>query len=173
MDHCTNAVQVTFEVRDGKLLLSNFTNQLTKPARQYLGEKDAVEPLEAGAGALNERFIVMPVWGKVLPGPQHHRPGSGSAAAQGAERRDDRLCRRPARRLCGDQIDWVTKVDYGDGDSYVSTQDPDVKQGPIWFYYVIVPGSGSMELIDSVEYAENVNRSSASRATRAVSVRPA
>jgi hypothetical protein len=64
----------------------------------------------------------------------------------------------PHGDYAGDQIDWVTKVDYGDGDSYVSTQDPDVKQGPIWFYYIIVPDTGSMELIDSVEYAQNVKQ---------------
>jgi hypothetical protein len=63
----TSAVQVIFEVRDGKLLLSNFTNKLTQPAREYLGEKDAFEPLDAGAGTLNERFVVKPVWEKFFP----------------------------------------------------------------------------------------------------------
>ncbi len=43
----TDAVQMIFEVRDGRFLLSNFTNKLAKPAREYLGEKDAMNPLGA------------------------------------------------------------------------------------------------------------------------------
>jgi hypothetical protein len=154
----TSAVQMTFEVRGGKLLLSNFTNKLTKPAREYISEKDALNPLGVGVSQLNERFVVETVWEKFFP--------AGATVDLGADKLQLKVKKGemigfavgPHGDYAGDQIDWASKIDYGDGRSYISAQDPDVSQGPIWYYYINAPGSGSLELIDSVENADDVKQ---------------
>jgi hypothetical protein len=47
----------------------------------------------------------------------------------------------------GASVNWTTTLDYGDGETYSSSDNGELAQGPVWFYYTLAPGTGSMDLL--------------------------
>ena len=62
----------------------------------------------------------------------------------------------PRGESFGQQIQWVTTLDYGQGKVFSSDQDTSLSQGPIWSYAVRVTGTGVMEPLDKVETPNGV-----------------
>jgi hypothetical protein len=47
----------------------------------------------------------------------------------------------------GALLDWPLIMEYADGERSASTDDPNLGQGPIWFYYISAPGTDCMDLM--------------------------
>lgn len=48
------------------------------------------------------------------------------------------------------EVQWANTVEYKDGSAYSSTEDPELAQGPVWYYYTHAVGTGYMDLLDEV-----------------------
>ena len=141
--HCaigTAAVRLAFAGDDGHFRLVSYQNLLVDPAREY------VDP---------DRPPLRSRWKRRC----RRKDGSSSSRSGKSSCRTRRSSIRPRIRLAldvrkdeligfsvgphgdfsGDETDWITTVDYGDGERYTSSQDTQLEQGPIWYYYVHRP----------------------------------
>jgi hypothetical protein len=154
----TAALELSFATVDGRFGLVGYANKLTTPNEQYVPAGLPVPPFALKDSRPDKgRFLVESLWTKYLP--------AGSEAdlandrVQVEVRKGDRLgfAVGPHGNYTGDETEWITTVDYGDGQQYVSSEETTLEQGPIWSYYVHRIGSGQVEPLDTTgvsAYAE-------------------
>lgn len=152
----TGAVELVLDGRGGQFRVVSLKNKLTAPVYEYIPAQEAADPLRLVGKRFVERFAVQRVWNATIA------PGTTADLATAGLKLPVKqgeligFALGPHGDYSGDQTEWITTVDYGDGESYVSTQDPKVEQGPIWFYYVQIPDTGLMEPMDAVERSMNI-----------------
>ncbi len=144
----TNAVQMTFALDSGKLRLASCLNKLTSPPNEYVDAASSVALLPTVNAVFPDSYLIEQIWSKPL------------TAAASADPAGDRL-QLPVRAgdmigftssKCGQaSVAWSTKVNYGDGESYLSADDTSLAQGPIWYYYLHAAGTGFMAPLSSLE----------------------
>ena len=172
----TDSVGLAFECRDGQFRLLSFQNKLMSPAREYVQAETASAPFALEPYSFIGRFVVETAWAKFLPNAATADPAAENLKL--AVKKGDLIgfSVGPHGDFSGDETEWATTVDYQDGESYTSSKDATLDQGPIWFYYIQRPGTGWLELIDSVEmcaYAEeNVRVPSAASTFRGPAITP-
>ncbi|MCL5098609.1 MAG: hypothetical protein M1608_13985, partial [Candidatus Omnitrophica bacterium] len=152
----TKSIEMTFACQGDRFRLTSYRNKLYDPPIEYVDAKAAAAPFLLESAHFGEQFKVERLWSKPFVGNAVVDPGLDHV--QVTVRQGDMIgfSVGPHGAFEGDQVRWITTLDYGDGESYSSSQDPEVHQGPIWYYYVQSPGTGFLELIDSVEKASNV-----------------
>ncbi len=153
----TDSVGLTFECRSGKFRLVSMQNKLTNPTREYVDRNTASAPFALESQSFLGRFVVETVWSKFLPNAATADPATEKLRIQVKTGDLVGFSVGPHGDYTGDETEWVTTVDYEDGESYASSKDTKLDQGPIWFYYIQRPGTGWLEPIDSVmmmPYAE-------------------
>jgi hypothetical protein len=152
----TGSVEMSFRFADGKLLLTSFVNKLIEPRREYVSAP--IDPIGTGVAGTRERFSVETIWEKPLPA------GARLDLAEAGLKLDVKkgemvgFAVGPRGNYAGDQTEWISGVAYAGGEAFASTDDPKVEQGPVWHYAINEPGTGFLEFIDSVEWAENVKQ---------------
>ncbi len=148
----TAAVRLTFASNERGFHLVSYQNLLVEPAREYIDPSTAMAPFALKTPLSGEgRFLVETVWEKFLPNSARIDPADDGLAMEVHQGDLIGFSVGPHGDFGGDETDWVTTVDYGDGECYTSTQDRRLEQGPIWYYYVHRPHTGQLELIDSLE----------------------
>ncbi len=152
----TSSAEMGFRFADGRLLLARFLNKLVDPPREYAAAPS--DPIGAEVSSALERFTVETIWEKPLPAGAELE--LGSADLKFAVKKGDMVgfAVGPHGDYAGDQTEWITKVDYGDGESFASTDNPNAEQGPVWYHAIHEPGTGFLWMIDSVEWAEDVKQ---------------
>ncbi len=143
----TQAVQMCLEVQDGHLEWTQFQNRLTQPAREYAvsGGPFAVDAL-SGAGT----YGCDAVWSKTIsPGDTVALDAEGlripvtpgALIGFGAATYNDNGSA---------SVQWAATLEYEDGTVYHSVEDPELAQGPVWYYYTRAVGTGYMDLLAEV-----------------------
>ena len=150
----TGAIEQVYQLRDGRFRLVSFKNRLTRPAREYVTSKTAA-PFVLETGRFREGFSIQPIWDHFLPGGASADPAADRVRV--VVRKGDMIGFGvgPHGDYQGDQTQWITTLDYGDGETYSSADDSTLAQGPRWRYYVRRPGTGSLEPIDGIERQYN------------------
>ena len=151
----TKAAELEFAYQADQCQIVSFKNKTVDPPREYVAKDTVLPTFVLQNNLYPDKFTVKPVWSKYLP--------FGATADLITDnlrltvRQDDLIgfAVGPHGDYHGDQIKWITSVEYADGDQYVSTQDTNLAQGPIWYYYIHKPGTGFLKLVDSVEYQSN------------------
>ena len=148
----TAAVRVVLECGDGPLRLTSLQNRLVDPPQEYVDAGNAAAPfvLRAPPSAAG-RYVIETAWSKFRPAPATVDPASDKLQLDVKKGDLVGFSVGPHGDYSGDETDWVTTVQYGPGERYVSSQDTRLAQGPIWHYLVHRPGSGELEPIDAVE----------------------
>ena len=144
----TKGVEQVFDGSSGQLRLAGYKNKLCSPAREYVSP-EAVDPiLPQGLGG----YAVESAWTKSLKGKGSADPAKDNITI--AVKRGDKIafC---VGALGGDhkgaETQWITTVDYGDGQSYASSDETTLVQGPVWHYCVHRRGTRYLEPLDSIE----------------------
>ena len=147
----TRAIELTLECRAEGLRTVSFKNKLTDPSCEYVNKDTGTPPFALEANRACERFTLTPVWSKYLPANCTADPAADQARL--AVKRGELIgfAVGPHGSYQGDQTQWITELEYEDGESYSSAQDTALAQGPVWYYYVHQPDTGFMELMDAVE----------------------
>ncbi|MCL5096663.1 MAG: hypothetical protein M1608_03860, partial [Candidatus Omnitrophica bacterium] len=147
----TDAIQLTFESRLGRLFLASFKNKLCLPAHEYANDSIPWQPLSLGTPYVVERYNVKEVWSKYLPLNGSADPDSDNLRL--TVRKGDMIgfAVGPHGSYYGDEVQWPVTVNYGDGDRYASERDTRLDQGPMWFYCVRIPDTGFLDFMDAVE----------------------
>lgn len=153
----TKSVQESLEFKDGKLLLTGFANKTLEGGKEYASHTKPSDLLEGSGRQSVEKYKVEKVWEKaLLRGEKSVDPALDGVKI--SVKKGDMI--GFAIGVHGDyascQTEWITTVDYGDGDKYVSTDDRKVNQGPIWYYYTNVPNTGFLDEMQSVEWSANM-----------------
>lgn len=142
----TAAIEVRYELKDGRFQLSEFRNKLTQPVTAFKSNSApfGVAPLPSGPYQLET------LW-------QHPiGPGETTDIASAALRiqvhAGDQLGFAAGTSLddVGVAIDWATTVDYGDGSRYCSADESELPQGPVWYYYTHAPGTGYLDELGEI-----------------------
>jgi len=147
----TSAFEMTLESRDGFFRLVSYRNKLANPEREYVDSATAAAPFALNNAEYVGRFIVSEVWARYLPGGATADPAADNVKIVVEKGDLIGFAVGPHGDYRSDQTQWITTLDYGDGEVYTSSQDATLGQGPMWFYYVHAPGTGFMELIDHTE----------------------
>jgi hypothetical protein len=147
----TRGVEMAFECRDGAFRLSSFQNKSVNPPLEYVDAKAASAPFLTATQHFVERFTVQTVWTRPLIGAVTLDPAADNVRITVKKGEMIGFAIGPHGDYSCDQVRWPGTFDYGDGESYTSTNDPSVQQGPMWFYMIRIPGTGWMEPMDSVE----------------------
>ncbi len=146
----TDAMEMSFSLDGGRLMLVSCLNKLTMPAREYIGAQAAVDLLPSENSVFPDIYHVEQVWSKVLTSGMSADPSADPSAdnLHLTVKKGDMIGFVVSRR---DQIgvDWVTRVDYSDSESYTSSDDTSLDQGPVWYYFVHVGGTGFLEQMTS------------------------
>ena len=152
----TKTVQMVFDGSGGALRLASFQNKLVDPPLEYVDPLDAAAPIDLASRRFAERFDIEVVWARPMVGTVTPDPLADKVRV--AVKKGDRIgfSVGPHGAYQGDQIRWPMAVAYDDGESYSSTDDAKLEQGPLWFYCVHVAGTGFLEEMDTVEPAANV-----------------
>ncbi len=143
----TDAVEVQYVFRDGHFQLREFRNKLTSPVTSYKSNSTpfGVTPLPSVGPWQFETLWQQPleagqsidIASAALKIPVHTGDQLGFAAGTAL---DD----------VGVAIDWATTVDYGDGGRYVSADETELPQGPVWYYYTHAPGTGYLDELGEI-----------------------
>ena len=138
----TAAVEMSFALDGGRFMLVSCLNRLTTPAREYIGEQAAVDLLPSENSVFPDIYLVEQAWSKELTSGVSADPSSDDLRL--TVKKGDMIGFAMSRR---DHIgvNWVTRVDYSDGESYTSSNDTSLDQGPVWYYFMHVGGSGFLE----------------------------
>ncbi|MHB9037816.1 MAG: malectin domain-containing carbohydrate-binding protein [Armatimonadota bacterium] len=144
----TKSVQMTFALESGKLCMISCKNKLTQPVREYVDSKSAADPLSSGKPLFSDRYVIDTVWSKTLSAGASADP-TGDNVRLTVKKGD--LIGFAVNKRDQSAVDWVTKVEYGDGDSYKSSDDTALDQGPVWYYYIHVANTGFLEQLSSLE----------------------
>ncbi|MBI2842942.1 MAG: hypothetical protein HYX78_06035 [Armatimonadetes bacterium] len=143
----TGAVQLAFESKDGQLRLAGYQNKLCSPAREYLTGQADPFLLESRGG-----YTIESVWTKSLKSNGSADPVSDKV--QIAVKRGDKIAfcvGAVGGQHKGAETKWITTVDYGDGESYASSDETTLAQGPVWHYCIHKRGTRYLEPLDSIE----------------------
>ncbi|MCU0962084.1 MAG: malectin [Pirellulaceae bacterium] len=144
----TDAVEMTVALNGGRLQLMACVNKLTKPARDYMGPGAAVDLLPCQNSVFPDKYRVEQVWSRVLRNGVVADPSADGLRL--TVKQGDMIGFALGKRdPVG--VEWVTRIDCGDGETYTSSDDTSLAQGPTWFYFVHVGGTGFMEQMSSTE----------------------
>ena len=142
----TKAVQMVYDCRDGQLRLVSVQNNLTDLPWDYASPSApfGVDPLCLGSLTPDS------VWSRLLVAGMSVDPGVDNLRL--AVEKDDLVGFGVATSAddAGATVNWTTTLDYGDGHEYVSSDDTELVQGPIWHYYAHAPGTGCMDTLGEV-----------------------
>ncbi len=137
----TKAVQLTYKFKYGKFTVSSFRNNLTKPAREYVSAASECAPFGVDALSSTGAFSMEELWARHLSAGTEADLALSLTVKKGAligfsdAIRDNRNTA---------SVSWVVTLDYGDGETYTSSDDTALNQGPIWYYYTHTAGTGYM-----------------------------
>lgn len=138
----TAAVQSTYAFRDGQFQLTSCQNNLSGQSREYAvsAAPFSVAPLTAGPFAFEK------LWSGTLAAGETADPATDNLRLTVKE--GDLIGFGAGTYLddAGADLTWTATIRYVDGESYCSTDDPDL-EGPIWQYYTAAPGTGSMDVL--------------------------
>ncbi|MHB8971423.1 MAG: malectin domain-containing carbohydrate-binding protein [Pirellulaceae bacterium] len=144
----TGAVEMTFSLSGGRFQLAGCVNRLTTPARDYVGTGAAVDLLPCENSVFPDKYRIQQAWSRVVIGGAVADPSADSL--QLTVKKGDMIGFALGKREPVG-VEWVTKVDYGDGEIYTSSDDTTLAQGPVWLYFVHAGGTGFMEPMNSTE----------------------
>ncbi len=144
-------VEMTFECRDGALRLAGFQNKRVSPALEYAEAKEAGPPFLTATQLFVEKYAVETVWAKPLIGAITLDPATDNVRVAVKKGQMIGFSVGAHGDFNCDHLRWMGTFDYGDGESYASTGDTTLQQGPMWYYMIRTPGTGWMEPMDAVE----------------------
>lgn len=140
----TKAVQVSYACKDGLFELVSFKNTLAGQEQEYVSATTPFGTTSPSTGP----FTLEKVWSKPLAAGEAADPANlrlsvktGDLIGFGAATYADDA---------GATINWMTTVDYGDGEKHRSSDDSEINQGPLWYYYTTAPRTGFMDTLDEV-----------------------
>ncbi|HPO11934.1 MAG TPA: malectin domain-containing carbohydrate-binding protein [Candidatus Hydrogenedentes bacterium] len=143
----TDAVQMQFGIENGQLQWTHFKNLCMQPAHEYVihGAPFALEPLpNAGTYSFGS------VWSKSLA-PEGSANLTADALPIPVKQGD--LIGFGAVTFADTgvaEVHWINTVEYEDGSVFSSTDDPELTQGPVWYFYSHAMGTGYMDLLDEI-----------------------
>ncbi|MBP5717417.1 MAG: hypothetical protein J6X53_00350, partial [Abditibacteriota bacterium] len=143
----TDAVEVEYTLRDGRFLVTGFTNKKTAPAKKYV---TAANPVDMGVEVFN------------TSGDDYScdalktvKLGEGADSAEVSVdsvevKKGDKIGMvvDSQGEYSGDHVEWGTTVTYTDGDSYNSADDVDAVGLEVWGYYAYDTNSGGLVLME-------------------------
>ena len=148
----TKGIEMAFEYRGGFFCLTGLQNKTVDPPLNYVDENTTGVPFLTATQNFVEQYAIESVWAKPLvgsiasldPGANNVRIAvkKGEMIGLSVGARGDFTC---------DHVRWPATFDYGDGESYTSTSDAILQQGPMWFSMIRIPGTGWMEPMDAIE----------------------
>jgi len=153
----TGSVQIDLAVKNGEVLITGFKNRSTKPQVDYITSKNAIRLITSDEIA-DEKYKIKQLWSKTLSAGSTADPKNdglelnvkkGDMIGFSVGAHGDYAC---------DQIDWPIRIDYSDGESYISSAESKVEQGPVWFYFSNVAGTGSMTAMDDITFSANTGQ---------------
>ncbi|MDD5706929.1 MAG: malectin domain-containing carbohydrate-binding protein [Kiritimatiellae bacterium] len=146
----TEAVEMRLEVRDGRFAMTGFLNKLAHPAVEYVDANEASHPLGWGASYVTDRYRFRQLWTKPLQTAASVDPADDRL--QLTVKKGDRIgfAVNSGGDCLYDATEWVSIVAYDDGETYTSTNDHDVAQGPVWSYFLRKSGTRFMVALDDV-----------------------
>ena len=147
----TQGIAMGFEYRSGSFCLTRFENKTVNPPLNYVDESTAGVPFLPASQQVIEKYAIESVWSKPLVGPSVLDPGADNVRI--AVKKDEMIGLSAGARgdLTCDHVRWPVTFTYEDGESYTSTSDSILQQGPMWFAMIRIPGTGWMEPMDAVE----------------------
>ncbi|MCL5096652.1 MAG: hypothetical protein M1608_03800, partial [Candidatus Omnitrophica bacterium] len=151
----TDAIEVTLSRQDNRFRLISLKNKLAQPSTEYVDTTSALMPFSLDPPFDSSPFEIKSIWEKFLPNAATADPGADNLRLEVQKGDMIGFDVGPHGDYSGDQTEWTMTVDYGDGESYVSSGDASLKQGPVWFYYLHPPGTDGLIPIDSIEWIEN------------------
>lgn len=137
----TASVEMTYSVENERLRLTGFRNKLGNPPCEYAAPSVAFGEGDSSAGT----FAIDTVWSKTLA------PGKSVDPAEDGVRlavKKDELIGFGAATYSDDAgaaVGWPVTVDYGDGNKFASANEAELALGPVWYYYILSPGTGYMD----------------------------
>ena len=147
----TGALRLSFEVRNGKLFLSSFKNQLAHPPREYADAGSVWEPLSLGALSVIERYSVKELWTSHLPVGASVNPAVPELRVKVRKGEMLGFAAGPHGSYYSDEVQWPVTLVYEDGETFSSAQDTKLDQGPVWYYCVRMPDTGFLDFMDTIE----------------------
>ena len=154
----TSSVQLDFAVGDGNFRISSFKNLLATPHIDYMKGSDPICPLAPDLDALKQNYVTKELWAKALSGGASVDMASTGLKLKVKKGEMIGFAVGPHGDFQSDQTDWPTKVTYNDGESYSSSTDKDINQGPVWFYCINVPGTGFISQMDEITWSSNTQQ---------------
>ena len=142
----TSTVQMTYAFKDGQLRLTSLQNKRAQSAREYVSPSLSFGVEAAAQGP----YTFEKAWSKPLVAGKPVDPAADNIRL---EVRKGDLVGFGVTTSTDDAsatINWTTAVDYGDGHRFASTDDRELNQGPVWYYYSYAPGTGCMNLLDEL-----------------------
>lgn len=151
----TDAVEMTLGWKNNSLHLLSFKNKLADPVYDYVNQQLSASPFILDTPFTEIQYNIDLKWKKhLLPGHTAD-PQADNIRINVSKGDMIGFSVGPHGDFRSDQTEWPMTVEYDTGESYSSTEDKDLNQGPIWFYYVHVPETGILVPADSIEYGEN------------------
>ena len=150
----TDAVEWVLDGSGGQFLLTRFQNKLTSPTREYIAAQSTTTPFGVKLPVSTGEYLVDTIWSKYLPWGATADPANDSLSLVVESGDKVGFAVGPHGDYAGDETKWLTTVRYTDGQTFHSTDDPSLNQGPVWSYVLIAPGQGDLVAIDTVEYSE-------------------
>ena len=123
---------MVLEAKDGTFRMVSFQNRRYDPAIEYVDAQTVSAPFSLSSRILPERFFVKEVWSKPMV-------GAVSVDVSGDDvrvivKKGDMIGYSvgPRASYSGDQVRWISIIEYEGGGSYSSADDAKVEQGPLW-----------------------------------------
>ncbi len=139
----TDAVEVEYTVRDGRFLVTGFTNKKTAPAKKYV---TAADPVDMGVEVFNtsgDAYSCDAVT-VVKLGPGNDSAPVNADAIEVKKGDKIGMVVDSQGEYSGDHVEWGTTVTYTDGTSYNSADDVEATGLDVWSYYAYDTGAGGI-----------------------------
>lgn len=146
----TGSVEQVFECREGQFHLASYLNKLTQPAAEYVLPETAAAPFGLEAASFAGPYHLEEIWSKTINPQSTANPAADKVSLK--VEKGDRIgfCALAAQDAVWNTVEWATSVNYANGQSYVSTEDTALNQGPVWFYCHYATGTGCLEELGEI-----------------------
>jgi hypothetical protein len=141
----SQGVEQVLECSNERFLLTSYKNKLTQPATEYVAQETACAPFGLEVASFAGRFSFDQVWNKSLEKQAVADPAADNVTLDVQKGQLVGFCVLAEGDAVSDHVEWVTSVAYANGPTFVSSEEPQLAQGPIWFYYQRATGSGCLE----------------------------
>jgi hypothetical protein len=141
----THGIEQVFDGSNGQFRLTSYKNTLTQPATEYIAQDTACAPFGLGVEPLAGRYAFETVWKKSLEKQAVADPAADNLTMDVKQGELLGFCVLGATDSVSETVEWNTQVTYVGGAGFVSSDDKQLAQGPLWFYYQRATGSGALE----------------------------